>query len=761
VTDLKRVTAILISSLLAVLFAAAASHAQTNELFGNVRDQNGGAIAGALVTVSIGGTEKNARTDDAGAFRFTGLTSLTGRIRFAASGFTVVENEITGPEMNVVLSVSSIVDTITVTLAETRLNDTPQSVIVIAGEELRTDPAPTVDDKLRQVPGFTLFRRSGSRTANPTSQGVSLRGTGGSGASRAAVTVDGFPLNDPFGGWVYWGRVAAQSIRSVEVLRGSAGEVYGSSAIGGVISLNTYRPVDAPIFSLDASYGSQHTGLTSLFSSLKHGRFGASIAAEGFRTDGFITVADDERGIVDTAAGVSRAGAAPFVEFAFTKNTRAFLSGEYFQERRKNGTPLQTNDTKIISPRAGLDITGQRLGDLKLRGWFLSQRYHQSFSSIAADRNSETITRLQTVPSRAFGASLLWTRTILSKGSVFAGTEYRNASGSSDETAFVAGRPTSLVNAGGREATFGAFAGGSFLLHDRFVISGGVRVDRWKEYSAYSDTRPISGAVVTRITFADRDQSAISPRLSALFRVNRPLSLTASVSRGFRQPTLNELYRSFRVGNVLTLANENLRAERSTTFEGGMLASPFGQRVYLRAVVFCVNVDQPVANVTLTVTPSLITRQRQNLGSTRSCGLEADSNFHITRKLNISAGYLFADSRVRSFPADTALERLRVPQVPRQQFTFQARYDNPKILTASLQLRAASAQFDDDQNLFRLRPFAVVDLFVSRRLTKNFEIYFAAENIFDSTVEAGRTPVLTITNPRTARAGIRLRFGRR
>jgi outer membrane receptor protein involved in Fe transport len=224
---------------------------------------------------------------------------------------------------------------------------------------------------------------------------------------------------------------------------------------------------------------------------------------------------------------------------------------------------------------------------------------------------------------------------------------------------------------------------------------------------------------------------------------------------------LNELYRSFRVGNVLTLANENLRAERSTTFEGGMLASPFGQRVYLRAVVFCVNVDQPVANVTLTVTPSLITRQRQNLGSTRSCGLEADSNFRITRKLNISAGYLFADSRVRSFPADTALERLRVPQVPRQQFTFQARYDNPKILTASLQLRAASAQFDDDQNLFRLRPFAVVDLFVSRRLTKNFEIYFAAENIFDSTVEAGRTPVLTITNPRTARAGIRLRFGRR
>ena len=55
--------------------------------------------------------------------------------------------------------------------------------------------------------GFSLFRRSGSRYANPTSQGVSLRGLGASGARRALVLVDGLPLNDPFGGWVYWARV--------------------------------------------------------------------------------------------------------------------------------------------------------------------------------------------------------------------------------------------------------------------------------------------------------------------------------------------------------------------------------------------------------------------------------------------------------------------------------------------------------------------------------------------------------------------------
>src|ERR671929_131193 len=102
--------------------------------------------------------------------------------------------------------------------------------------------AATLDDALRQVPGFTLFRRTGSRVANPTSQGVSLRGVGASGASRALVLADGIPLNDPFGGWVYWGRVPRASVERIEVLRGGASSLYGSSALGGVVNLITRRP---------------------------------------------------------------------------------------------------------------------------------------------------------------------------------------------------------------------------------------------------------------------------------------------------------------------------------------------------------------------------------------------------------------------------------------------------------------------------------------------------------------------------------------
>ena len=115
-----------------------------------------------------------------------------------------------------------------------------------------------MDDVLRQVPGFSLFRRSDSRTANASNQGVSLRGLGGTAASRALVLQDGFPLVDAFGGWVYWDRVPRESISSVEVFRGGASNLYGSDALGGVVQFLTRQP-QRPAFSFQTSYGNEQT----------------------------------------------------------------------------------------------------------------------------------------------------------------------------------------------------------------------------------------------------------------------------------------------------------------------------------------------------------------------------------------------------------------------------------------------------------------------------------------------------------------------
>src|SRR5262245_57994094 len=87
---------------------------------------------------------------------------------------------------------------VTATRTEQPAADAPASLVVFSVPDLEAAAAPTLDDSLRLMPGFTLFRRTGSRMANPTTQGVSLRGLGPSGASRALVLADGLPLNDPF-----------------------------------------------------------------------------------------------------------------------------------------------------------------------------------------------------------------------------------------------------------------------------------------------------------------------------------------------------------------------------------------------------------------------------------------------------------------------------------------------------------------------------------------------------------------------------------
>ena len=252
-----------------------------------------------------------------------------------------------------------------------------------------------------------------------------------------------------------------------------------------------------------------------------------------------------------------------------------------------------------------------------------------------------------------------------------------------------------------------------------------------------------------------------------LYRLADHVSLTASGYRAFRTPTLNELYRSFRVGNVLTQANNNLLAEHLTGGEAGVNFTALDQRLAVRADFFWADVTRPVANLTLGVTPTLITRQRQNLGRTRSRGVDVDFTARVTSSFDVSGGYELTDSTVVSFPANIALQGLWIPQVPHQQFTFQARYSNGAVttrlprVTLALQARAVGTQFDDDQNQLKLNPFLTLDALASHPLRHGAELFLAAENLTGQRYDVGRTPVLTIGPPVLLRAGIRVELGGR
>ena len=736
---------------IATLFAVAACAVASAQDFiaGSVVDTLGAPIAGAQIV--CGDTNGTTRAD--GKFL---IPCAERRITVSAQGFRTATVYVgIAP---IVLDPIGVAATVDVTRLETDLAGTAASVRVVDREQLTNSGSFSLDDRLRQVPGFTLFRRAGSSTANPTTQGVSLRGVGASGASRALVLNDGVPLNDPFGGWIYWGRVAQESIREVELMRGPASDLYGSSAVGGVISILDRDPSDGPFADVDLAYGNESSPFGSFFGGLGNSRLRGSLAAEAYRTDGFIPTAPEARGTVDTLANVSRYTISPRLEYHHGSPMTAFAVLGLYQERRHNGSPAQNNDTRIAHVTLGLDAK-THAGTFAGRVYGLTEKYHQSFSAIAANRQTESLNRLQRVPSQALGASGQWTSSIR-KHAIFAGLDLREIRGRSDETAISNGIATATSTGGGRETTFGGFAGGVFEWK-RISLNGGLRHDAWWNSNAYSATRSLTGSSGTLTRFQDRFESRVSPRVSLLARITPHVSVSGVFSTAFRQPTLNELYRSFRVGNVVTLANDSLTAERATSGEAAVIVRAFDSRVYLRTGPFCTRIANTVSNITLATTPSLITRQRQNVGSTRSCGLESDLRLDPSREWSISAGYLFVDSIVTAMPGNATLVGLELPQVARHSLTAQLKYAPRKVGTFSAQFRASSPQWDDDLNTLRLRGYTTLDLSASRSLSSKATVYVAAQNVTDRRIESGRTPVLTLAQPRTFRVGLRLSSGKK
>ncbi len=720
---------------------------------------SGGPIAAAEVRPSSAdGALAPVVTDQGGAFVFSPGPAREGRLVVRALGFAEREApwSLTSKEPLVIVLEPARAEEVTVTAQRgpTRLEETASRVVVLTREAVVATPALTVDDVLRQVPGFSLFRRSGSRVANPTAQGASLRGVGPSGASRTLVLVDGIPLNDSFGGWVYWSRVPRSALDRLEVVEGGASELYGSAALGGVVQALTRN--DAPVVVAEASGGNEATGAASLFAAGRRGDWGARFAGEAFTTDGYVLVSDDERGAVDTAAGASHLNGVATLDRRLSPRASLFLRGAVFGESRQNGTPLQVNDTDLQELSGGADapLGG---GALAARAWYATQSYHQTFSAVAQDRESESLTRRQRVPTTSSGGSLVWSRPFGARYGFVAGFEGRLVRGRSDETAYVQQRATTQVSAGGRQATWALFAEGRAPLGSRTMVTLGARLDRWTEWEGFSKSTPLAGGSATHTDYEDRDATAVSPRATLVFRATSRWRFMAAGYGAFRGPTLNELYRSFRVGNTLTLGNPELTQERLLGGEAGLAFASRDERLRVRVLGYLSRLEDPVANVTLRATPTLITRQRQNLGRVRSRGLEVEADLRVASRLQASLGYGFVDAAVTQFSADPTLEGNDVPQVPRHQATLQLRYPDPRRLDVTVQMRASSRQFEDDQNRLVLAGFFTLDARVGHRFGRA-ELFAAAENLTGERYAVGATPVLTLGPPVLVRAGLRLEW---
>ena len=753
-------TAILCAT--ALVIAPQHSHAQATEappatqITGQIVDRTGAPI----FTASIYDAAGKVLTQADASGHATIACAATCTVKVAAPGF--VSRTVDWQSLHqIILQIAPIIDridipvdtkTVTVTAYREPLGEleSPASTRTLSTTDLQQAGAITLDGQLRLIPGAETFRRSSSLVANPSSQGISLRGLGSTSASRTLITEDDVPLNDAFAGWIHWEELPELSIHSVEVVRGGASDLYGSSAIGGVINVIPERPTGNSA-ELKSDYGSEDTYDTSLLLSGHHGPWGALATGTLLGTDGFVITTPSQRGLIDIPSNVHAQNGAVILDHT-QGALRTFLRGSMMNEARNNGTPVQTNGTRLWRFATGADWkpTGISIFDgstLAFRAYGSAQHYRQTFSTIGAGRNSETLNRFAKTPDDEMGAVLHWSKPLTPELLLLVGADTHDVRAGDFETTIKAG-VKSPVNQNDRQRQTGSYAELLFT-RDAWTLSASGRIDWFSNFDGVSWAT--SGAVGKPTPLPSFSETVFDPRLGISRKLGQHFALTGSGFRAYRAPTANELYRSTQVGSLLTLPNNNLRSERATGWETGIaMQQHWGT---LRTSYFWTRVNRPITALTTNPNSNPIQLVRENLGQIESRGVSTDIEVQPLSWMTVQGGYQYTNATVTQDNLQSNLVGNWIPQVAHNMASAQLRAYQPRIGALSLQARASGHQFDDDLNTYLLHSYFKLDAYASHNFGKRIELFTSGENLFNRAIEVGRTPTLTLGTPRVARIG--------
>lgn len=649
------------------------------------------------------------------------------------------------------------------------IGDRAFSVTGITSDILANEPSQRLENALRLVPGLQQFRRSDARSANPTSQGVTLRGLGGNASSRVLMLLDGVPQSDPFGGWISFPGYDAINLASVRVRRGGGTGGDGPGALAGTIELDSagIRPDQSNLYA-DLAYGSRDSLEASLGTSQSLGQGGLSLSAQYARGDGFVPVIARQRGPVDRPAPYEQLGFNLRFVAPLSASTELQASARAFTDERERGFAF--SDNRNDGADASLRLVGRGSLPWSALAYIQVRRFESSFAAVSADRTTATQSLDQyNTPSTGLGLRGEIRPSLGSSGELRLGAEWRRTSGETRELfTFVAGSPTRLRRAGGASDTLGAFGEASWQASPDLLLTGGGRIHHWRlSDGRLRETVLATGAPLTTATFVDRSGWEGTGRLGFAWDAAGLLKLRGAGYLGWRLPTLNELYRPFRVGPDATAANAALAPERLRGAELGLDYEIYTIR--LGATVFWNRLDNAIANVTLARGPGTFPgvgfvsaagafSQRQNLDAVEAKGIELEARADIG-DFDLAAAYSFVDAEVRAGAGRAAIDGRRPAQVPRHFATgsigwFPQGRDSGVNLTA----RYVGSQFEDDLGQLSLDDAITLDARAALRINRNILLELRGENLLDATVEAGISGpgIIERATPRTIWLGVKL-----
>jgi outer membrane receptor protein involved in Fe transport len=741
-------------ALLAVLLSTARLSAQSSATL-TVEDSSGVALSGAAVEDSQG--KLLGRTGADGKLAVACVAPC--HLRVNAVGFSERDLELTA-DRTIRLEPAAATEKVMVTAYRAPLGslESPVTTRLLTEKALETTAAITLDDELRQLPGVELFRRSSSLVANPSSQGISLRGLGSTSASRTLLTEDDVPLNDPLGGWIHWQEEPELAVQSIELMRGGASDLYGSGAIGGVVSVIPVRPA-SDMFELRSSYGGEETFDDSLLGEMKRGPWGVLAAGGALGTDGYIQEAPSQRGPVDDASNVHSQNGMLTAE-RDRGPLRVFLRGSGFNESRHNGTPYQFNRTRLWRYAAGGDWQGPHEATLVTRVYGSDERYRQTFSSISnlpdfgdptcSYRCGETPTKFSFVPDNELGAAAHWNQPLGAGLLIVAGADVHDVRIWDHEQSFVSSTPTTNLHDHQRDS---AGYSEAMWVRKAWTLTAAGRMDWFQNYDGRELQSNGSSWTLSANQPPQFGQRVFDPRVGLSRKLFDHWAVSASGFRAFRAPSPNELYRATQVGAQLTLPNEYLLSERATGWETGLATDwRWGS---IRTSYFLTQVNRPISAVLISTNKYM----RENLGQIESRGVSVDYELTPMRWLAVDGGYQYAYATVTKNHPEPTLVGNWIPEVARNLATMNVRAFKPALGTLNLQGRLSGRQFDDDANAYLLHGYFRLDAYASHDFGSRFELFAAGENLLNRQIEDSKTPTTTLGMPREARAGFLVRLG--
>jgi outer membrane receptor protein involved in Fe transport len=625
-----------------------------------------------------------------------------------------------------------------------------------------------LDEALATVPAVSLFRRNSSLSANPTTQGISLRAIAPSGAGRTLVTLDGVPLNDPFGGWVIWSQVPTESLSGLDIVRGSGAGPYGAGALTGAISL---RERDEGAV-LDASVAER--GGARLAGSGAGDLRPVRIVASGLyeTSDGYVPVRGAAAGAADTPLDLEVRSAALRADLPVAAAIVS-LRAAAFEEDRGSGLAgaRATASGALLSATAAAQPGPDRPG-WRLQAWRRESDLANTSVAVAADRATTTPANDQfETPATGWGVNAALRRVIatgVARVEWELGADARFNEGETHELfRFMAGAFTRDRVAGGETSVAGVYAEGAWDSGP-WLVAGGLRYDGWRNGNGHRLERDLATGLPTlNETDPDRSGEVVSARLAARRDIGGGQALRLAAYTGFRPATLNELHRPFRVGNDLTEANAALDPEQLTGVETGWAWT--GRRASLTATVFWNRIEDAVVNVTIGQGPAIfpragfvpaggVLRQRRNAGTIEATGIELDSRIELTDALSLRAALSATDARVDGGAQAPQLTGLRPAQAPIWSVVAGVDWRPVDRLSLAADLRWESRRFEDDLNSRVLDAAGTIDIRAEWTLAPSATLWLAADNLFDAEVETAETGtgVASFGPPRTLSIGVRL-----